>query len=404
MPKKVKITWKNKELEGLLLPSPDDNIYILKLKSGYNVGINKKEVKKIEILEEITGTTPKENGGEEDGDISILGAGGTISSKIDYETGAVYPSISANELKMQFPELDKIASINARSILNIFSEEMTPKHWELIAEETYSELKKGKPVILLHGTDTMIYTAAALSFAITTDKPVIVVGAQRSSDRPSSDNKENLLNAVFSAKQDFGEVTVCMHASSSDNFAYLHRGVKVRKMHSSRRDAFKSINIRPLARVHHSGIFEKMEPMLKEDKVDLSNGFSEDVSLLYAYPGLKPEIIEAFKGKKGLVIAGTGLGHIAFEKIGKNIKKLIEDGTYVYMTTQTLNGRVNMNVYSTGRRQQDIGIKGNLNDMLPEVAYVKLAWAVNKAKNIEEVDELMNTNLKGEFSERSKYL
>ncbi len=402
--KRVKIKWRGRIIEGLLLQSPDEKIYVVKLKSGYNVGILKTEAQIIEESEvaDIKSKVMEEK--NEEGEISILASGGTIASKIDYKTGAVYPSISGEELRADFPELDEIAKIDVRTILKIFSEEMQPEHWELISEEVFKEVKKNKGVVLLHGTDTMAYTASALSFAIDTEKPIVLTGAQRSSDRPSSDNKENLLNSVFSAKQDFGEVVVCMHADMSDGFGYLHRGVKVRKMHSSRRDAFKSINIRPLAKVQYKGVFEVQEPFIKAPKAELKGKFSRDVGLLYVYPGMKEDILNAFEGYRGLIIAGTGLGHISVSKLGEKLKKMIDDGMYVYMTTQTLYGRVNMNVYSTGRELQKIGVKGNYNDILPETAYVKLSWALANYKDNEKVDEIMSANLKGELSARSKIL
>jgi glutamyl-tRNA(Gln) amidotransferase subunit D len=253
---RIKARWRDKVIEGLKLESPYDDIVVIKLDNGYNIGIrkdelfiiSKEEIKDTEIkIEENEKLEVKEKEKNEK-HIAIIGLGGTIASKVDYKTGAVYPTITASDLKAEFPDLE---NCDVYQLFNIFSEEMQPYHWEQIAEQTFKLLRNYDGLILLHGTDTMHYTSAALSFAIKTDKPIILVGAQRSSDRPSSDNKVNLLNAYFAAQQDFGEVTVCMHSSLNDYSCYIHRGTKVRKMHSSRRDAFKSININPLAVVNY---------------------------------------------------------------------------------------------------------------------------------------------------------
>ncbi len=440
--KHVRLKWKGKVLEGLLLPSPDDKTLVLKLKSGYNIGLAKNEVEIIEGKAELPIKQVAEEAHAEEkvqlskdevkGKVVIVGCGGTIASKIDYKTGAVYPSISADELLSSFPKLSSIADIAVENPLSIFSEEMEPAHWELIADEAYRLLSYGaRGVVILHGTDTLAYTASALSFAVGTDRPIVLTGAQRSSDRPSSDNEDNLLNSIFAAEQDFGEVVVCMHAGSSDGLCHMHRGTRVRKMHSSRRDAFQTVNGKPLARVFYTGLFEPLELSssspsagstipdganaksasvfsgLKKGglgRLELRNGFDRDVALLYVYPGMKPEVLEAYKGYKGLVLAGTGLGHLAVSKLKSALKDLIDDGVYVYMTTQTLGGRVNMNVYSSGRELLSLGVRGNFNDMLPETAYVKLSWAIKHASSREELDRLMNTNLVGEMSERSLYI
>jgi len=258
--KKIIGIWKNKEIKGFLLKSPLNGYYVIKLENGYNIAIKKENLEIKEIIEiderkEIKIEQEKlEKEKKEINKVAILGVGGTIASKIDYNTGAVYPSITARELKMKFPEIE---NADVFQLFNILSEEIQPWHWEKIAEESYGYLRDYDALIILHGTDTMHFTSSALSFALRLNKPVILVGSQRSSDRPSSDNKINLLNAYFASKQDFGEVTICMHASINDYSCYLHRGTKVRKMHSSRRDAFKSINIMPLAEVNYKANYFK---------------------------------------------------------------------------------------------------------------------------------------------------
>jgi glutamyl-tRNA(Gln) amidotransferase subunit D len=405
--KKIIGIWKNKEIRGFLLKSPLNGYYVIKLENGYNIAIKKenleiKEIIDIDERKEIKIEQEKvEKEKNEINKVAILGVGGTIASKIDYNTGAVYPSITARELKMKFPEIE---NADVFQLFNILSEEIQPLHWEKIAEESYSYLRDYDALIILHGTDTMHFTSSALSFALRLNKPVILVGSQRSSDRPSSDNKINLLNAYFASKQDFGEVTICMHASINDYSCYLHRGTKVRKMHSSRRDAFKSINIMPLAEVNYKANYFKwnLQP-IKREKLEIFNGFHENVCLIYYHPGMKDSFIRKLSDYDGIVIAGTGLGHVS-STIKNALKELIESGIYVYMVTQTLYGRVNMNVYSTGRALQEIGVQGNFNDMLPETAFVKLSWVMKREKRHEKITELMNENIAGEITEKTVLL
>ncbi|MEM4295321.1 MAG: Glu-tRNA(Gln) amidotransferase subunit GatD [Candidatus Anstonellales archaeon] len=397
--KKIKARWKGKNIEGIMLQSPYEGIYVIKLSNGYNIGIKKSDLDIIELIdidEQVKEEKEHEKKMEEKNDIAIIGIGGTIASKVDYNTGAVYPKITAKELKDQF----ELKDVDVYQLFNIFSEDMQPWHWESIAESVYDYMKDYEGIILLHGTDTMHYTSAALSFALRLNKPLILVGAQRSSDRPSSDNKLNLLNAVYASKLDFGEACICMHASLNDTLCYLHRGTKVRKMHSSRRDAFKSINISHLAEVDYKSNYAKwlLQP-IKHEKLELHNGFNDNVALIYYYPGMKESFLKKLSDYDGIVIAGAGLGHIS-TSLKKVLKELIDSGIFIYMTTQTIYGRVNMNVYSTGRELQEIGVRGNINDMTPETAFVKLSWAMKREKRHEKIDEIMNTNIAGEISER----
>lgn len=335
--------------------------------------------------------------------ITILGTGGTIASKIDYITGAVHPAFSTEELLNAVPELRDIGEIKTKLLFNILSENMTPRHWAEIAREAAHEINAGADgVVVAHGTDTLGYTSAALSFMMKNlTRPVVLVGSQRSSDRPSSDAAENLLSAARVACTDLAEVVVVMHASSSDGRCFIHRGTRVRKMHSSRRDAFRSINAMPLGevvgeRVELRGDYRRK----KEGKVHVDDKLEEKVSLVKSHPGMSKEVLAAIiDGSKGLVLEGTGLGHVA-EYLFPEIQRCIDKGKPVVMTTQTLYGRVDMKVYSTGRRLIEMGVISGV-DMLPEVAYVKLMYVLGHAKEMEEIRKLMATDIAGEMSGKS---
>ncbi|MBU0586179.1 Glu-tRNA(Gln) amidotransferase subunit GatD [Candidatus Micrarchaeota archaeon] len=413
----IRVNSGNEEYLGILMPrAGESDDLVIKLESGYNIGIGSEDAK-IELKEKAKKKKEEKEDVQKRGEVAILGAGGTILSKVEYTTGATFPISNPNDIAAAFPKIKEIASFHSKILFQLFSEDFTPEHWKMIAKSVAEEIKEGaKGVVIMHGTDTLHYTSAALSFALQNlPVPLVLVGSQRSSDRPSSDNESNLLNAVFLAKSDIAHVGVCMHANSNDSFANFHLGTKARKMHSSRRDAFQSINSLPLARADYQS--KKIEPLIpytKRDekrKLEMHNHFSSNVAMIYAHPGIKPELIDKLSDYDGVVFVGTGLCNIPTnpmnDKFANNIlpnaKALVDSGIPVVMSTQTIYGRVNMNVYSAGRKIQEAGIIGNGADWTPETAYVKLCWVLGKEKRMEKVRELMMKNVAGEITERTNY-
>ncbi|MCS7139994.1 MAG: Glu-tRNA(Gln) amidotransferase subunit GatD [Nitrososphaerota archaeon] len=404
--------------EGILMPKTEvlgDDYVVIKLDNGYNVGFKLSDIK-VELLSKFyrshvkppQPSTLRANLPL----ISVIGTGGTIASRVEYKTGAVYPSLSAEDLYEAIPELSDVAVISTRTIFNIFSEDMRPEYWSTIAKAIAEELLKNdvQGVVVTHGTDTMGYTSAALSFALQQlPVPVVMVGAQRSSDRPSSDAALNMLGATLvAAHAPFAEVVVTMHESISDESLIVMRGTKVRKCHTSRRDAFKTINDKPIARVVKGKDIVMLTKDFKPRTVDRKSlrvypSFDSRVALIKVYPGVPLEAIEwpLHAGFKGVVIEGTGLGH-APSYTFPSIKKLIDNGIVVVMTSQCLWGRVNMNVYRTGVELLRMGVIP-CEDMLPETALVKLMWCLANAKDEDEVKSLMMTNIAGEISSRTEY-
>lgn len=401
---------------GRLMPRPSGapDTIVLKLENGYNIGIDSKNAE-IKLIKKAEKKASTEKPTKQLGEIAILGCGGTIASKVDYKTGAVYPAISATELRNAFPELDKVASIHSRQIFELLSEDMNTEHWKVLAKEVASEIKQGtKGIVIMHGTDTMSYTSAALSFMLQNlPAPVIVVGAQRSSDRPSSDNRMNLLNSLYAAKQDVGEVAVCMHANTSDDFCHLIRGTRARKMHSSRRDAFKSINALPLAKVMYKAKkFEPLSDFKKRSAIsefNINTKMSDNVALIYAHPGIRPELISSLSSYDGVTLIVTGLGHVPTNPFGDKlakpiiaeVKNLIDSGIPVVLAPQTIYGRLNLNVYANGRYLKEAGAIGDGMNWTPECAYVKLCHVLGQTKNMKKVFALMNSNIAGELDARS---
>lgn len=412
---RIRVVCGGSVFEGLLMPRPDfgdQDLIVLKLDNGYNTGLSADSLELIEKapprpLETVEKESPKK------GSTAILGCGGTIASKIEYKTGAVYPSIRPTELRAAFPDL-KRWPIHSRSLFSLFSEDMNAHHWRLLADAIEEEIKDGSEgIVVMHGTDTMVYTAAAISFMLQNlPVPVVIVGSQRSSDRPSSENQMNLVNAVYSSTKDFGEVVVCMHAYTDDELVHLHRGTRVRKMHTSRRDAFHSINADPLFAVdHRADRFQAISPYRKRCKDGLvsKKGLNDNVALVYVHPNIKPKLINCLDDYDGVVLMGTGLGHVPTDAFGdktvkgiyKPIRELIDSGIPVVMSSQCISGRICLRVYTNGRLLRNAGVIGDGADWTPEAAYAKLCWALGQTKDMRKIRELMETNLAGEITPRS---
>ncbi|MBS3816530.1 MAG: Glu-tRNA(Gln) amidotransferase subunit GatD [Candidatus Thermoplasmatota archaeon] len=406
---RLKIEKKDQGYEGILMPHhhfSDDDVITLKLDNGYNIGIKADETTQVDLLKEGE-ERPEKAEKEVDIDeskpkVSILGTGGTIASYVEYRTGAVHPAQDEEDVLYSNPEIAERCDPEVDILFSKLSEDLVPGDWVKIADRVVELLEGGSEgVVISHGTDTMGYTAAALSFMLSgLSRPVVLVGSQRSSDRPSSDAHLNLLGAIEVAKSDIPGVFVVMHDSMSDDRCMIHKGTKVRKMHTSRRDAFESINEEPVGMVDPRTGEVELDQEFEPGKGELrrKGGMEDEVSLLYANPGTSAEEIRTAGEKKGLVIAGTGLGHIRTELIPE-LEKLIDEGKLVVMTSQCLNGTVNDLVYSAGRELLEIGVISG-EDMLPETALVKLMWALSLEEDIEEIENLMKENVVGEITDR----
>ncbi len=417
----IRLIKDKKNYDGILMPRielGDKNCLVLKLKNGYNVGIKfEKSVKinKIKSAQKIIEKKEKEIKeiifDKKLPMISIIGTGGTIASKIDYKTGGVYASFSAKDIVTKVPELKEIANINVEQVMNVMSEDITPDDWIKIARAVAKEINSGvKGVIVIHGTDTLHYTAAALSFMLSDlPCPVALVGSQRSSDRGSSDNVMNVTCAAnFIVNSDVAEICTVMHGSMEDNYCFAIRGTKVRKMHTSRRDAFRSMDELPIAKIHWKD--KKIEVLNEnyrkrsEKKVKVNDKIEQKVALIKIYPGIDPSIIDFYidKGYHGIVIEATGIGHTP--TLGKfsllpKIEKAVRSGISVVITSQCLYGRTHPTIYRNTRELLSRGVV-YAEDMLPETAYVKLSWVLGQTKEMEKIKEMMLTNYAGEITER----
>jgi glutamyl-tRNA(Gln) amidotransferase subunit D len=415
--------WSNVEMQtsrglfkGIILPrseTADAHHIVLKLANGYNIGV---AVATIETIHEISHKEAHYKIPEKDfpydpakPTVKLLGTGGTIASRLDYRTGAVIPAFSPGELYGSVPELADICNLQTEKLFGVFSENMGPEQWITTARAIGQEIEKGvHGIVIGHGTDVMHHTAAILSFMVQDSPvPIVMVGSQRSSDRPSSDAALNLIHAVkTAAESDIAETLVCMFGPTSDQYGILHRGTRVRKMHSSYRSTFRTIGDIPIALVDKEKftlLRNDYKKRRSDRKVTVNTAFEEGVSIVYYYPNMKPDIIDSLldNGYRGIVIAGTGLGHVN-KPLYPALKRAQDKGVAVYMTVQTLWGYVQMYVYETGRELMQLGVVPAAN-MLPEVAYVKLAWALGQTDDPEKVKEIMLTPIAGEITEREPY-
>jgi len=402
--------------KGLVLPrseTADASHVVLKLRNGYNVGLDVETITDIHEVgfKEAHYKIPEKEFpyDEKKPRVKLFGTGGTIASRLDYRTGAVIPAFSPGELYGSVPELADICNLNTEKLYGVFSENMGPDQWIGTAKRIGEEIRQGVDGIVIgHGTDTMHHTSAILSFMVQQSPvPIVMVGSQRSSDRPSSDAAINLINATkTAAESDIAEVMVCMFGPTSDQYDLLHRGTRVRKMHSSYRSTFRTIGDIPLAMVSRNAIIPLRNDYQKrrtDNNVLINTAFEEKIAIVYYYPNMLPDIIEALidNNYKGIVIAGTGLGHVN-KPLYPALKKACDKGIAMFMTVQTLWGYVQMYVYETGREIMELGVIPAAN-MLPEVAYVKLGWALGQTQNLDEVKNIMLTPIAGEITEREPH-
>ena len=393
---------------GILMPryeSGDESHIVLKLKSGYNIGIEFEKIEKIEKIGQVesgveNSQTIEKN--EKLPKILLLSTGGTIASKVDYRTGAVTPALSASELYEAIPEIAKIANVDAEVLFSEYSENLQPEHWLEIAKKVDSVADSDYAgIIIAHGTDTMHYSSAFLSFALSGfKKPITLVGSQRSSDRPSSDAATNLIAATkFLVKTESTGIFVVMHQNESDDAIACHFGTRVRKNHTSKRSAFQTVGTEPAFLIYENKILKNTQ---KEffDVNDYNPRINLDtkVALVKYHPGFDSEIIESLikLEYRAIIFEGTGLGHVG-KTMYDSIKKAKESGMFLGMTSQCIDGRVSMTVYESGRDLLGMGITP-LENMIPEVALVKAMWVLGNSNSGDEIEKMMLENYSSEFS------
>ena len=393
---------------GIIMPRyehSDDKHIVLKLRSGYNIGLEIEKIEKVEKIKSAEKIVQQDEKPEKVvglPKILLLSTGGTIASKIDYRTGAVTPVLTAEELNSSVPELAKIANIDAEVLLSEYSENITPEHWLQIAEKINEYSKSDySGIIIAHGTDTMHYTSSFLSFALAGFPiPIVLVGSQRSSDRASSDAALNLIGATkFITESNTKGVYIVMHQDENDDTIACHVGTRVRKNHTSKRGAFQTIGNNPAFIIAENQIQKNIsEDFFKISEFQPRIKLDTRVALVKYHPGYDPKLLDKIieMGYKGIIFEGTGLGHIG-NTMYESVKKANEKGIFLGMTSQCIDGRIRMTVYESGRDLLDLGIIP-LENMIPEVALVKAMWVMGNFQNKEEIKKIMLENISSEFS------
>ena len=393
---------------GIIMPRyehQDDTHIVLKLKSGYNIGLGIERIERIErnpLSKKIVEKNENVEKDEKMPDILLLSTGGTIASKIDYRTGAVTPILTAKELNASVPEIAKIANIDAKVLFSEYSENIMPEHWLKIAE-TIKKYSKSRysGIIIAHGTDTMHYTSAYLSFALAGFPiPIALVGSQRSSDRASSDAALNLIGAAkFLTECKTNGIYVVMHQDENDETIACHLGTRVRKNHASKRGAFQTVGNHPAFLIIDDKIHNNSETsFFTTDKFEPKIKLNKKVALVKYHPGYDPNMLKNIidSGYKAIIFEGTGLGHIG-KNMYSTVKMAYQKDIFMGMTSQCIDGRVRMTVYESGRDLLDLGIVP-LEDMIPEVALVKSMWVTGNTENYDEIKEIMLNKIASEFS------
>ena len=395
--------------EGILMPryeTSEDSHIVLKLKSGYNIGIELTEITNIEKISSPKQIVEEKSVQKTDSSlpkILLLSTGGTIASKVDYRTGAVTPALTASDLNDAVPEIANIANIDAEVLFSEYSENLQPEHWVETAKKIESVANSDyKGIIIAHGTDTMHYSSTFLSFALSGLKiPVVFVGSQRSSDRPSSDAALNLIAATrLIAETDAKGVYIVMHHNESDDTISCHLGTRVRKNHTSKRSAFETVGNDPAFLILNEKIIKNStSEFFTEQSFNPRLEIDTRVALVKYHPGYEPKQIDALidLGFKAIIFEGTGLGHVG-KTMYDAVKKANQHGLFLGMTSQCIDGRVKMTVYESGRDLLEMGIIP-LENMIPEVALVKTMWALGNSEDKDELKKLLLENIASEFSE-----
>ena len=393
---------------GIIMPRyehSDDKHIVLKLKSGYNIGLEISKIEKVEKNQEtikITKTDEKIEKVKGLPKILLLSTGGTIASKVDYRTGAVTPILTAEELNSSVPELATIANIDAEVLFSEYSENIMPEHWLKIAEKIKEFSKSDYTgIIIAHGTDTMHYTSSFLSFALAGFPiPIVLVGSQRSSDRASSDAALNLIGATkFIIESNTKGIYIVMHQDENDDTIACHLGTRVRKNHTSKRGAFQTVGDDPAFLIVNNEIHNNMKAdffTIKEFEPKIT--INEKVALVKYHPGYDPLLLKNIidSNYKAIIFEGTGLGHVG-ENMYPMVKMANQKGIFMGMTSQCIDGKVRMTVYESGRDLLNLGIIP-LENMIPEIALVKAMWVTGNTENRDEIKEIMLKKIASEFS------
>ncbi|MCK5474789.1 MAG: asparaginase, partial [Candidatus Aenigmarchaeota archaeon] len=323
--------------------------------------------------------------------ILVIGTGGTIAA-IQTEEG-LRPAYKTEELISFFPEVSQIANVEGTMLFNLDSTNIQPHHWTQIAEEIKKQYEKYDGFVITHGTDTMQYTSAALSFMLQNlGKPVVLTGSVKAIGE-GSDAKQNFIDSVIVASSDIKEVCIVFHGK-------IIKGCKARKITNEATkvtnedlDVYSSINFHLIGEMIGTLKENKRRKVVFDENYNglgcsgknlkvLSKIDNKEVLLIKIYPGFMPEVFNKLTNFKGILIEAYGPGNIPFEEnsILKKIEMLLSKNIPVFIATQNTFGEVNMELYEVGQKALKAGAIP-CRDMTSETALVKLMWILGNFDN-----------------------
>lgn len=328
--------------------------------------------------------------------VLIVTTGGTMTM-LRGKNGCLYPCEDAGKLIAKVPELSMIADIDILPLANVDSSNLTPDLWIAIGRAIFQKMKDYDGFVVTHGTDTLCYTSAALSFILQElNKPVILTGSQVPLEEIGSDARANLINAVRVAISDLAEVAVVFGS-------LIIRGTRAKKTSVFDLQAFISVNDIPLGTIGLSIKFSDFARCRSRKKPLLRAFLNQNVALMPVYPGLKPEVIDYLaQNHNGIVLEGYGAGNIPTgeKSLIPSITAAIARNVPVVVCTQCIVGSTEMELYQVGRAALDAGAIPAM-DMTPEAALVKLMWVLGQTDEISTIDSMMQKSFVGELHEVS---
>jgi L-asparaginase len=327
--------------------------------------------------------------------ILLLFTGGTIAQVHDPILGALRPAKTPEDVLQLAPELQEYFAIDYKFIANIDSSNMQPAIWQTIAETIYKNYEEYDGFVVTHGTDTMSYTASALSFSLKNlGKPVVLTGAYLHPDAAGSDAKNNLTNAFFVASMDIADVVIVFGSR-------ILRGNRSSKKDEGSLASFWSPIFPELGRIRMDIELWPFSP--KRDhtkKLILQTGFEEKIMVFTIFPGLRTDFLDAIikKGVKGIIIRAFGPGNIPIKEnsLIESIKTYRNNNIPVILGSQTAVGLTKLSLYETGIAAQKLGVIST-EDMTIEATITKFMWVLHQTKDREIIENLMKKNIAGEI-------
>lgn len=325
--------------------------------------------------------------------ILMLSTGGTLASS--HSANGLAPELHGSDILNRISGLTDGFLVEEEELFMLDSSNMQPEEWSAIARRVYERRKEYDGIVIIHGTDTLAYTASALSFALQQiEIPVVLTGSQVSIENPIADATENCRAALHMAASHCPGVYVAFNRK-------IMLGTRASKVRTRSFDAFESIDCPYAARINSSGLI--INPELRKRKGGecvLRNHFCTDVFLLKLFPGISPGIFSKLQemGVRGIYIEAFGIGGLPFERrnLTEAIGKAVADGMMIAVGSQCLYEGSDFTVYEVGRQVLAQGVIETGN-MTSEAAITKLMWALGQYQTPEEVQKIMRRNLLGEM-------